>query len=67
MKSDVVYFSLEMVEKVDPPTPPDGYIISLAFVSVTEIIQNIQLIVDECGEKDKLGSFQIFVSTYFFV
>ena len=39
-------FSLEMLDKVDPPTVPDGYGLSLGFYCLMETVKTIQLLVE---------------------
>jgi hypothetical protein len=43
-----MYFlsSLEMLEKIDPPTIPDGYGISVAYACLLDIIRSIAIIIE---------------------
>jgi len=42
----VLCFSLEMLEKVEPPIVPDGYGLSVGFYCLVEAVRTIQLIVE---------------------
>lgn len=42
-------FSLEMLDKVDPPMVPDGYGLSVGFYCLVEAVRTIQVLVE--GEK----------------
>lgn len=39
------YYSLEMMDKVEPPSIPDGYGISIAYACLLDIIRSISLLV----------------------
>jgi len=41
----IVDFSLEMMDKVEPPAVADGYGLSVAFVCMLDIVKSIQSIV----------------------
>jgi hypothetical protein len=66
-------FSLEMMDKVEPPPIPEGYGISIAFSCLLGVIKGVHQIVegDETGkipvdtipmEKQKPGMFRVAVS-----
>ena len=38
----VFFWSLEMLDKSDPPTVPDGYGMSLAFLCLLDVVKSIQ-------------------------
>ncbi len=39
----IVHFSLEMMDKVDPPGIPDGYSLSLAFLAMLDVTRCVQV------------------------
>ena len=51
----LLFFSLEMLDKVDPPAVPDGYGLSVGFYCLVEAVRTIQLLVEgeKGGEKGK--------------
>ena len=42
-----MFFSLEMLDKSDPPAIPDGYGLSLGFYCLMETVKTIQILIDE--------------------
>ncbi len=46
MYLDLALYSLEMVDKIEPPLIPDGYGMSLAFLCMLDIVRCIHSIVD---------------------
>ena len=43
-----------MLDKLEPPNPPEGYSLSLAFLSLLEIIKSVQAIIDGTDKELKL-------------
>jgi len=58
-----VYFSLEMLDKVEPPQIPIGYGISIAYACLLDIIRSIALTIN--GSKDNNGESQIYQPSEF--
>ena len=44
-------FSLDMLDKVDPPGIPDGYGLSLAFLCLLDVVRCVQSLIDVDLEK----------------
>lgn len=44
-KNVLYFFSLEMLDKLEPPSIPEGYGISIAFYCLLEITRSIQLVI----------------------
>lgn len=40
------YYSLEMLDKIEPPLVPDGYGISVAYACLMEIIRSLQILIN---------------------
>ena len=45
-----VCFSLEMLDKVDPPPVPDGYAISTAFLCLLDVVRSVQTLIDHFNQ-----------------
>ena len=42
----VVFFSLEMLDRIEPPNIPDGYSLSLAFLCLLDVVGCVQNIIN---------------------
>ena len=42
-------FSLEMLDKVEPPTIPEGYAMSVAFHCLLDLVRGITTMIEEIG------------------
>lgn len=48
-----VFFSLEMLDKVEPPTIPEGYAMSVAFHCLLDLVRGITTMIEgELGEAE---------------
>lgn len=43
---NLIFFSLEMLDKMEPPPIPDGYGISIAYACLLDIVRSISLAVE---------------------
>lgn len=51
-----IFFSLEMLDKVEPPTIPEGYAMSVAFHCLLDLVRGITTMIEgELGEAETVS------------